>query len=177
MQHNHPISFSKDRQEQDWEQPEATFRARLVFISPAHSAYKGQTILEVVQHSWLNGRSVLLPSLSFHRMIPETSEIFDAIGADSVDKVSRLLRERKFLATDTTMEGCSLLGFALGSLSVQVVKFLIDHGAEVDAVEPDWQQKPDRIARPKLSNRYMLQPCVSCPRGNVVFAALITVFH
>ena len=75
--------------------------------------------------------------LNFPRVVPADAEIFTSVRAGSTENVKRLLSLQKASARDTTEFGISLLHSASNSRNLELVRLLIQEGADVNAQDED----------------------------------------
>ena len=76
-------------------------------------------------------------NLNFPRVVPADAEIFTSVRAGSTENVKRLLSLQKASARDTTEFGISLLHSASNSRNLELVRLLIQEGADVNAQDED----------------------------------------
>ncbi|KAL9639003.1 MAG: hypothetical protein Q9164_001204 [Protoblastenia rupestris] len=76
-------------------------------------------------------------NLNFPRVVPADAEIFTSVRAGSTENVERLLSLQKASARDTTEFGISLLHSASNSRNLELVRLLIQEGADVNAQDED----------------------------------------
>jgi hypothetical protein len=75
------------------------------------------------------------PSLTFHATIPDDSAIFRAIRYDSFESIIRMFENGQANPFDCDSLGRSLMGYAIKFYRLDVCKYLIDQGLDLDAVE------------------------------------------
>ena len=76
-------------------------------------------------------------NLNFPRVVPADAEIFTSVRSGSIENVKRLLGLQKASAKDTTEFGISLLHSASNSRNLELVRLLIQEGADVNAQDED----------------------------------------
>lgn len=96
------------------------FETKFVLTPPSHLRARGQIALTFSQEQWQTGSLLSIPRLSIRRIIPDDSEIFDAIKRNSLEDVSLLFRENKFFVTDRKPNGRSLLSVRFYDLSLNL---------------------------------------------------------
>ena len=76
-------------------------------------------------------------SLDFPTVVPADGDIFRSVRAGSTDDVKQILSLRKATARDVTEFGVSLLHLAANMGNVELVRLLIQEGADVNAQDED----------------------------------------
>lgn len=82
-------------------------------------------------------KNALHCNLDFAKTVPPDAEIFRSARGGSIDNVKRLLSLRKASAKDITIFGTTLLHSASKSGNMQLVRLLIQEGADVNAQDED----------------------------------------
>lgn len=76
-------------------------------------------------------------NLNFPRVVPADAEVFTSVRSGSTENVKRLLGLQRASARDTTEFGISLLHSASNSRNLELVRLLIQEGADVNAQDED----------------------------------------
>ncbi|KAJ9613041.1 hypothetical protein H2200_002982 [Cladophialophora chaetospira] len=106
------------------------------FISGMHSP--SVIVATVRQMQYQNGVSSLHPVISVGRVLPLNSPIFDIVSRGTVDELREFLACGKGTLRDRDIYGTSLLHYVVSANyrhnNVEMCKFLIEQGADVDEV-------------------------------------------
>ncbi|KAK6072205.1 ankyrin repeat protein [Seiridium cupressi] len=82
----------------------------------------------------MRGQLNLAPTISVYRIVPNTSNIFHYIREGDLYGLQQSLRSGEASLRDRDEFGTSLLHYASAFARLNICKFLIDHGADVDDV-------------------------------------------
>ncbi|KAL0256667.1 hypothetical protein SLS55_009063 [Diplodia seriata] len=78
---------------------------------------------------------IIPPMLSVHVIVPDDSDIFKLIKNDDLRGVVELLEQGRASLRDCDTKGRSLLSYASYAKSADICRFLVERGADVDALE------------------------------------------
>lgn len=125
-----------------------------VSLIPAREFSRTKISTSFLQKSTENGYFSLKPTLSFCAIIPENSQIFTLTREGDLEGIINHVQQGHASLTDCDSKGRTLLNvsstntsfsqsqntesrqYALRTCQVEVSKFLIEKGADVDAIEP-----------------------------------------
>lgn len=93
--------------------------------------------LKSEHHRRMGAINILPATIQFKCMRSETDRIFEIAEVGTVQELTQLVEAREAALTDCDEVGRSLLSYAMRRANLEVVRLLIDNGADVDAIEPD----------------------------------------
>lgn len=143
---------------------EDIFEGTVSFI-PKKPDWRTKISTSFFQRSTKDGFFSFSPRLSFCAIIPDSSEIFALVSRGDLKGIINHLQQGKASLSDCDSKGRTLLNYALYCLEDKVCEFLIDKGADVDAMEPmlprpgifDDTEYEDEVVTPlnRISKKYL----------------------
>ena len=140
-----------DNEDCDTESANEAFAAKVVVTPTSTIVSNVQIIIDLASRTCQNRTVYFTPTLTFHAMIPDDSEVFRVVQGGSVKRLKKLLSSGAASLGDCDPEGRSLLNvspqstlntrltdcskFALSRCRRKMTAFLIQSGADVDTLE------------------------------------------
>ncbi|KAJ9614645.1 hypothetical protein H2200_002782 [Cladophialophora chaetospira] len=139
------------------------FSATLEYLPSSNFAY-AKIVASVVHRAGLFGSTTLYPSLTVSPIVPAQSEVFAAIKTGDLTGLKSLLQEGRASLKDCDPQGRSLLGYACFNDKPAICKFLLENGANGDAVENTESQDGQYEYLPLLLHCGIHDPTLECQR-------------
>ena len=102
-----------DAEDQDAESADEAFAAKLLITPVSAPTSNIQIVIDIASKTYHDRTMYLTPTLTFHAIVPDDSEVFRVVEGGSVRKLKKLLDSRTASLGDCDSMGRSLLHVSL----------------------------------------------------------------